>query len=245
MRSQAERFGTKYEDKNASNISGNAKEGFVVTTQDTESYSAKAVIVATGATAKWLNLESEERLKGKGVSACAVCDGFFFKDKSVAVVGGGDSAMEEATYLTKFCPKVYVLVRKDKGQMKASKIMQKRAEDNEKIEFLFNTEVTEGLGDDFVDGLTIFNNKTNEEAHLDVQGLFLAIGHKPNTDFLKGFLDLGKSGYVEVKDNTKSSVEGVFVGGDVSDYRYRQAVTAAGLGCMAALDAEKYLAEAY
>jgi len=162
----------------------------------------------------------------------------------VAVIGGGDAAMEEATFLTKFATKVYVLVRKDKENMKASKIMQKKAFDNPIIEFMFNTEVKEVLGDEQMDSLKVVNNQTDEEKVLaDVKGLFLAIGHKPNTDFLKDFIELDKVGYVAVTDDTKTSKEGVFVAGDVADYRYRQAVTAAGFGCMAALDVEKFLAE--
>lgn len=243
FKEQAERFGAEFVEENVKEVKGSAAQGFTVTSVDGKDYSGKALVVATGASAKWLNLESEQKLRGRGVSACATCDGFFFKEKTVAVVGAGDAAMEEANFLTKFSPKVYVLVRNDQESMRASKIMQKRAMDNEKIEFLYNTQVVEVLGDDAVTGLRVLNNKTNQESILDdVQGLFVAIGHKPNTDFLEGFVELEK-GYVKVTDNTKSSKEGVFVGGDVSDYRYRQAITAAGLGCMAALDAEKYLSE--
>lgn len=243
MRAQAERFGTSIENKNATNITGSFKEGFSVSTNDKSVYTAKAIIVATGASAKWLNLDSEQKLRGKGVSACATCDGFFFKDKVVAVVGAGDAAMEEANFLTKFAPKVHVLVRGPKEKMKASKIMQQRAFDNEKIEFIFNTEVKEVLGDDAVTGLTLSDTETKEESNLDVEGLFIAIGHKPNTDFLKDIVELDHIGYVKVRENTHTSVPGIFVAGDVQDFRYRQAVTAAGMGCMAALDAEKLLAE--
>lgn len=242
MRKQAERFDTKLINNNATDISGNADEGFIITSDDGRKFKASAVIVATGASAKWLGLESEEKLKGKGVSACAVCDGFFFKGKDVVLVGAGDAAMEEATYLTKYANKVTVLVRGDKENMRASKIMQDRAFGNDKVEFMFNTETIEVLGEDSVTGVKVKNNKTDEEIIIDAQGFFVAIGHKPNTDFLKGFLELDQIGYVKITDNTKSSVPGVFVGGDVSDYRYRQAVTAAGLGTMAALDAEKFLA---
>ena len=243
MRKQAEKFNADFQDKNVVKISGSFKDNFTLETTDGEKYVGRTVIVATGASARWLNQENEQRLRGKGVSACATCDGFFFKEKIVAVVGGGDSAMEESTFLTKFCSKVYVLVRGSQDQMKASKIMQKRALDNPKIEFLFNTEVKDVLGEQMVEGLKIFNNQTNEESELELQGLFLAIGHKPNTDFLQGVIELDKLGYAVPTDYTKSTVEGIFLGGDVADYRYRQAITAAGHGCMAALDAEKLLAE--
>ena len=245
MRSQAEKFTSTFIDENVSKVSGSFEDGFLVETEDDGGfYKGRTVIVATGASARWLGLESEQRLIGKGVSACATCDGFFFKDVAVAVIGGGDAAMEEATFLTKFATKVYVLVRKDKENMKASKIMQKKAFDNPIIEFMFNTEVKEVLGDEQMDSLKVVNNQTDEEKVLaDVKGLFLAIGHKPNTDFLKDFIELDKVGYVAVTDDTKTSKEGVFVAGDVADYRYRQAVTAAGFGCMAALDVEKFLAE--
>ena len=244
FREQAKRFDTEFIDDNVTKISGDAKTGFEITLSDGSTYQGKCVIIATGASAKWLGLESEQKMRGKGVSACATCDAFFFKDKVTAIVGGGDAAMEEATFLTKFSPKVYVLVRGAKKDLKASKIMQERAMSNDKIEFLYNTEVKEVLGEDSVSGLSVINNRTNEENTLDdVQGLFIAIGHKPNTDFLEGFIDLGKMGYVEVTDNTRTSQEGVFVAGDVADFRYRQAITAAGFGTMASLDAEKYLAE--
>ncbi len=244
MRSQAERFESTFADENVTEISGSFSTGFKVKTDSGSVYTSKAVVIATGASAQWLGLKSEQRLKGKGVSACATCDGFFFKDKVVAVVGGGDASMEESIFLTKFASKVYVLVRGSKEQMRASKIMQERAFLNSKIEFMFNTEVREVLGDTSVSGLKIFNNSTNQESEMpDIRGLFIAIGHKPNTEFLKGFVDLDEKGFVKVIDSTKTSVEGVFVGGDVADYRYRQAITAAGMGCMAAMDATKFLAE--
>lgn len=243
MRKQAERFGPKIIDENAAEIKGCEHKTFCVKTNAPHEYRAKTVIVSSGADAKWLDLPSEERLRGKGVSACATCDGFFFKDKVVAVVGGGDSAMEESNFLTRFASKVYVLVRKDKIGMKASKIMQRKAENNPKIEFIFNTKVKEVLGDQMVSGLKLVNNKTNEESELKIDGLFLAIGHRPNTDFLKGFIDLDELGYARATNRTVSSVEGVFIAGDVQDTKYKQAVTAAGFGCMAALDVEKYLAE--
>jgi thioredoxin reductase (NADPH) len=241
MRKQAERFETTFKDENVSFLSGAYETGFTVVTENNSTYIGKTIIIATGASANWLNIESEQRLRSKGVSACATCDGFFFKGKDIAVVGGGDSAMEEATYLTRFANKVYVLVRGSKEEMKASKIMQEEAMHNEKIEFMFNTQVKEVLGDDFVSGLRVFNNKTNEEKDISLSGLFVAIGHSPNTKFLEGFVDLETNKYLKVTDNTKTSKEGVFAAGDVGDYRYRQAISAAGLGCMAALDVEKYL----
>ena len=244
MRAQAERFNATFFNENVSKVEGSFAEGFKVTTESNNQYEGKTIIVATGASARWLNIESEQRLRGKGVSACATCDGFFFKNKNVAVVGAGDSAMEESTFLTKFANKVFVLVRGSENEMKASKIMKKRAMDNEKIEFIFNTEVAEVLGEEFMTGLKIKNRLDSTESTLDdVQGLFLAIGHKPNTDFLSDKIELLPSGYVNISENTRSSVEGIFIAGDVSDYRYRQAVTAAGFGCMAALDVEKFLAE--
>ena len=241
MRKQAQRFESELRDENVTGITGSNEKGFTIKTESGNEYIGKALIVATGASAKWLNIESEQKFKGKGVSACATCDGFFFKDKVVAVVGGGDAAMEEATYLTKFAAKVYVLVRGTKDSMRASKIMQKEALSHKKIEFLFNTGVKEVLGNTTVSGLRIINSITNKETTLDVQGLFVAIGHSPNTSFLEGVVDLESNKYVRVVDYTKTSREGVFVSGDVGDYRYRQAFTAAGMGCMAALDVEKYL----
>lgn len=241
MRKQAEKFETTFKDENVSTISGNANDGFILKTEGGNEYSGKTIIIATGASAKWLNLESEQRLRGKGVSACATCDGFFFKGKDVAIVGAGDAAMEEAMYLTKFANKVYCLIRGTKEEMKASKIMQEEAMSNSKIEFMFNTEVDEVIGENTVTGLKIKNNKSDEVSDLNVQGLFIAIGHNPNTKFVEGLIDLLPNGYIKVTDNTKTNVEGIFVSGDVGDYRYRQAISAAGLGCMAALDVEKYL----
>jgi thioredoxin reductase (NADPH) len=241
MRKQAERFETVCKDENVLNISGSVKDTFTVKTDLGNEYVGKTVIVATGATAKWLNIESETKFRGKGVSACATCDGFFFKGKDVAIVGAGDAAMEEAMYLTRFANKVYALVRGTKEDMKASKIMQEEAFANNKIEFMFNTEVKEVVGDAMMTGLKIVNNKTLEENTLAVSGLFIAIGHTPNTKFLEGVLELEPNGYIKVTNNTRTSVEGIFVSGDVGDYKYRQAITAAGMGCMAALDVEKYL----
>jgi thioredoxin reductase (NADPH) len=244
FRKQAERFGTEFVDENVVGLKGSADKGFLVKTDASNDYKGKCVIVATGASVKWLGLESEQRLRGKGVSACATCDGFFFKDKITAVVGGGDASMEEAIFLTKFSPKVYLIARNFEGNLKASKIMLKRAQDNPKIEFLYNTEVKEVLGEENVEGLKVFNNQTKKEWVMDdVKGLFIAIGHKPNTGFLEGVVELGKFNYINVIDNTKTTKEGIFVAGDVADYTYRQAVTAAGHGCMAALDAEKFLSK--
>ena len=243
FKDQALKFGTIHAEENVVKVMGTFESGFSVETDGHNVYKGKSVIIATGASAKWLNIESETRLRGKGVSACATCDGFFFKEKVTAVIGAGDAAMEDATFLTKFSPKVYVLVRGKKEDMKASKYMLNKALQNPKIEFLYNTEVVEILGTSSVDGLKIVSNLTKEEKILaDVKGVFVAIGHSPNTKFLEGFVELGKFGYVSVTENTLSSVEGVFVAGDVADYRYRQAVSAAGLGCMAALDVEKFLA---
>lgn len=205
-------------------------------------YQAKALIITTGAKAKMLGLPSEEKLLGHGVSVCATCDGAFFKEQKVAVVGAGDTAMEEATFLTKFASKVYVLVRKSEGEVKASKIMYKRAKENEKIEFLYNTEVKEILGEEKVSGLRIVNNKTNEESVLNVTGLFMAIGYKPASDTFKGIVSMDELGYIQPVERTFTNIEGVFVAGDVEDRHYRQAITAAGDGCKAAIDAEKWLA---
>lgn len=243
MRAQAMRFGAEFKDENVVKLSGSAGDNFTVETDEHSVFTGKTVIIATGASARWLGLESEQKLRGRGVSACATCDAFFFKDKVVAVVGAGDSAMEEANFLTKFASKVYILARSSEEGLRASVFMKSRSKNNPKIEFKFNTEVVEVLGETSVTGLRVVNNVDKKESVMeDVQGLFLAIGHKPNTDFLKGFLEVGKGEYLSVTDTTRSSVEGVFVAGDVSDYRYRQAITAAGVGCMAALDAEKFLA---
>lgn len=245
MRTQAKRFGAEVVDENVIESPSREDKLIVLKTDNGSSYKGRSLIIATGASARWLNIESEQKLRGKGVSACATCDGFFFKDKVIAVVGGGDAAMEEATFLTKFASKVYILVRKGEDQLRASKIMQKRAIDNPKIEFMFNTEVKEVLGEQFVTGLRLFNNATNEESELEVQGMFLSIGHKPNTDFLKGFVELDDLGYAVANKDILSDQEGVFIAGDVYDHKYRQAITASGFGTMAALEAEKYIAENY
>ncbi len=207
---------------------------------------ANTVIIATGATAKWLGLESEQKYRSLGgVSACAVCDGFFYKGKDVAIVGAGDTACEEATYLAKLCKKVYMIVRKDEGGMRASKTMVKRVTDTANIEVLYNSETKEVLGDDSgVNGAVVVNVKTKEERHLDIFGFFVAIGHKPNTDIFKPWITLDEAGYIKtIPGTSKTNIEGVFAVGDAQDKVYRQAVTAAGSGCMGALDAERYLAE--
>ncbi len=248
MRSQAEKFSAKLADENALQVEGSFTEGFTISSDAGVSYSARTVILATGATAKWLDLPNEQRLRGHGVSACATCDGFFLKGKVIAVVGGGDAAMEESTYLTKYAEKVYVLVRGNKDAMKASKIMQAKAFANPKIEFRFNTVVADVLGADSVEGLEVQDSRTGAKSVMhDIQGLFVAIGHKPNTDFLQDgkMVALGKFGYALPKEGTytNAQAEGVFLAGDVSDWKYRQAITASGFGCMAAMDCERFLAE--
>lgn len=201
---------------------------------------ADAVIIATGASAKWLGLESEQRLNGFGVSACAVCDGFFFRGKEVGIVGAGDTAAEEALYLSKLCSTVHMFVRKH--EMRASKVMQERVQQTPNIKLYWNTEVEEVLGENKVDALRVVNNKTGEKQSIAVQGFFVAIGHQPNSDIFKGWLDMDEAGYIKTQaGSSRTNIEGVFAAGDVQDKIYRQAVTAAGSGCMAALDAERYL----
>lgn len=202
---------------------------------------ADTVIISTGASAKWLGLESEQRLNGFGVSACAVCDGFFFRGKEVAIVGAGDTAAEEALYLSKLCSTVHMIVRKD--TMRASKIMQERVQRTQNIKIYWNSETDEILGEKRTEGVRIRNNKTNETQDIPVSGFFVAIGHKPNSDIFQGWLDMDDAGYIKTLPGTsKTNIEGIFASGDVQDKIYRQAVTAAGSGCMAALDAERYLA---
>lgn len=205
---------------------------------------ADTIIISTGASAKWLGLESEQRIRkaGGGVSACAVCDGFFYRGQEVAIVGAGDSATEEASFLAKFCTKVHMIVRRD--EMRASKAMQHRVNNIDNIVIHYNTETVEVLGDQTVEGVKVINNVTNEESVLPVTGFFVAIGHKPNTDIFKDYIDMDETGYIKnIPGTSKTNVEGVFVAGDAADHVYRQAITAAGTGCMAALDAERYLAE--
>ena len=239
FKKQAERFGTKILSEDVTAVDFSTRP-FLVKTGERE-YRAQAVIVCTGAQAIWLGVPGEKDYQGHGVTACATCDGFFFKGKSVVVVGGGDSAMEEALFLTKFASKVTIMHRR--GELRASKIMQKRAENNPKIEFVWNTEIQEVLGDGAkMTGLKIFNNQTSVMSEFSADGLFLAIGHKPNTEIFAGQLELDAKGYIVVQNgSTRTSVDGVFAGGDVIDHTYRQAVTAAGTGCMAALDAERWL----
>ena len=234
---QARRFGTEMlqEDVTAVDFS---KRPFTITT-DFGEYQGRAVIISTGASAQWLGLASEQKLQGRGVSACATCDGFFFKNKDVAVVGGGDTAMEEAIFLTKYANHVTVIHRRD--MLRASKIMQERARKNPKISFVWNAEVAEVLGEESVTGLKLRHATTGKVSELPVQGLFLAIGHKPNTDLFKGLIKMDKAGYIVPVEHTMTNIPGVFAAGDVTDHRYRQAVTAAGDGCRAAIDAERWL----
>lgn len=211
-----------------------------VTVDGSTEIEAETVIISTGASAKWLGIESEQRLNGSGVSACAVCDGFFYRGEDVAIVGGGDTAAEEASYLAKICKKVYMLVRKD--HMRASKAMQHRVNNLDNVEILYNHETDEVIGDQVVEAVRVVNNQTGEKKELPIKGFFVAIGHKPNTDIFKDYLAMDDAGYIITKaDSTKTDIPGVFVAGDAQDKIYRQAVTAAGTGCMAALDAERYL----
>lgn len=239
MRKQAERFGAVFKDEDATAVDF-TRRPFKVTS-DSGVHEGRTVIIATGSSAKWLGLPSETRLRGRGVSACATCDGFFFKDKDVVVVGGGDSAMEEATFLTKFATSVTIVHRRD--SFKASKIMAARALNHPKIKVVWDTTITEILGKDAVEGVRLKNLKTGAETILPCQGYFSAIGHTPNTALVKGQLRLDEAGYVvaEGQHETWTSVEGVFVAGDVFDHRYKQAITAAGSGCKAAIDAERWL----
>ncbi len=238
-KAQAVRFGTRVVNEDVTRVDLSQRPFAVHTSH--ESYVTRALIICTGAQAIWLGVPGEETYQGHGVSACATCDGFFFRDKDVLVVGGGDAAMEEATFLTRFATRVRVVHRRD--ELRASKIMQERARKNPKIDFLWNTEVREVLGDGTrLTGVRVINNQTNEERDLATQGLFVAIGHQPNTDLFKGLIELDQKGYIVTKPgSTATNIEGVFAGGDVADHRYRQAVTAAGTGCMAALDAERWL----
>ncbi|MDD5040284.1 MAG: thioredoxin-disulfide reductase [Patescibacteria group bacterium] len=240
MRAQAERFGARFIAESVTSVDF-SKKPFTVST-GAQSIEFDCVIIATGAIAKWLGLPSEKRLRGKGVSACATCDGFFFKGKHVAVVGGGDSAMEEATFLAKIAASVTILVRGDESSMKASAAMAQRAKQNAKIRFLFNIEIVDILGEQSVQGVRIRDRISASEQTLDVQGVFVAIGRTPATSFLGDSVEL-VNGYVKATDNTKTSVRGIFTAGDVQDSRYQQAVSAAGLGCMAAIDAEHFLKE--
>ena len=242
LKNQAERFGTEVRFGMVTEVVLSSEVGGIheVVVDGSKKIHANTVIISTGATAKYLGLESEQRLIGGGVSACATCDGFFYKGQDVVVVGAGDTAAEEATYLANICRKVTVLVRKD--YMRASKAMQHRVNKTENIEVLFNTELDEVLGDNVVDGVRVVHNLTGKKHEISVTGLFIAIGHKPNTELFKGVLDMDDTGYLITEGKTtKTNIPGVFAAGDVQDKEYRQAVTAAGTGCMAALDAERYL----
>jgi thioredoxin reductase (NADPH) len=237
---QAERFGARIFTEDATKIDL-GRRPFAVESEDRR-FTADALILATGATARWLGIPSEQRLMNRGVSACATCDGALYRGKEMAVVGGGDTAMEEALFLTRFATKVTVIHRRD--QLRASKIMQERAFRSEKIEFLWDCVVDEVLGEDYVTGVRVRNRKTGATSELPVEALFMAIGHQPNTDVVRGQLELDDVGYVKVEPgSSRTSVAGVFACGDVMDPTYRQAVTAAGTGCMAAIDAERWLAE--
>ncbi len=239
MQVQAERFGTKVLREKALAIETQTLP-FTIQTE-TQVITADTIILAMGADHRHLGFPSEEKLRGHGVSYCATCDGFFFRGKDIAVVGGGDSAMEEALFLTKFANKVYVIHRRD--TLRASAIMQEKAKANPKIELVLNSEVKEIMGDTVVTGLKLYDNATDKETTLSLQGVFVAIGMVPNTAWLAGKIAITPQGYIETKENYHTSVEGIFVAGDVHDHRYRQAVTAAGFGCAAALEAERYLAQ--
>ncbi|MBA2263255.1 MAG: thioredoxin-disulfide reductase [Chloroflexi bacterium] len=238
FREQAERFGSTILERDATRVDLSQRPFGIWVGQD--EYRADSVIIATGASAIWLGLPSEEEFRGRGVSACATCDGFFFRGREVAVVGGGDTALEEATFLTRFAEKVTMLVRRD--EFRGSKIMQERALGHPKIEVLWNKEVAEVKGEMTVSSLTLRDTATGETSDLPVQGLFIAIGYKPNTELFSGQLQIGEGGYLDVIGETGSGIDGVFIAGDVHDHHYRQAVTAAGDGCKAAIDAERWLA---
>lgn len=243
LQQQAERFGTEVRIGMVTSVDFSKEVGGIhkVIVDNTTEIEAESIIISTGATAKYLGLPSEQKLRGGGVSACAVCDGFFYKGQDVAIVGAGDTAAEEATYLANICASVTMLVRKD--YMRASKAMQHRVNNTPNLKVLYNTEVDEVLGDQVVEGLRMVNNQTGEKSEIEITGLFIAIGHKPNTDIFKGQVDMDDTGYIITEGkSTKTNIPGVFASGDVQDKEYRQAVTAAGTGCMAALDAERYLA---
>jgi len=242
LQKQAERFGTEVRIGHINKVELTKKTGGIhkAFVEGGTEIHAQSIIISTGATAKYLGLPSEQRLRGSGVSACAVCDGFFYKGQEVAIVGGGDTAAEEATYLANICSKVTMLVRK--SEMRASKAMQHRVTNSPNINLLYNHEIDEVLGEEVVEGLKIFNNQTGEKDEIKISGLFIAIGHKPNTDIFKSQLDMDDDGYLITSGkSTRTNLPGVFASGDVQDKEYRQAITAAGTGCMAALDAERYL----
>ncbi len=237
FRKQAERFGTRFITQDVTRV--DLKKTPFVVEMGAERHEARAVIISTGASARLIGLPNEKRLMGKGVTTCATCDGAFFRNMEVAVVGGGDSAMEESLFLTKFCTKVTVIHRRD--QLRASKIMQDRAFANKKIQFVWNSAVEDVMGEKEVEGLKLKNLKTGETNTLKVAGLFVAIGHDPNTSLFKGQIEMDKNGYLITREGTRTNIPGVFACGDVQDHVYRQAITAAGSGCMAAIDAERYL----
>lgn len=242
LQKQAERFGTDVRIGHVTRVELNSEKGkmHTVTIDESKTINAKTIIISTGASAKYLGLPSEKRLIGGGVSACAVCDGFFYKNQKVAIVGGGDTAAEEATYLANICSKVVMIIRRN--EMRASKAMQHRVNKTKNIEIMYETEISEVLGEKVVEAVEVINNKTKVKKKISVSGLFIAIGHKPNTDIFRGQVDMDDLGYILTKGkSTKTNKPGVFASGDVQDNEYRQAVTAAGTGCMAALDAERYL----
>ncbi|RDJ31336.1 MAG: thioredoxin-disulfide reductase [Crenarchaeota archaeon] len=239
MRKQTERMGTTIIDDEVVNVDFKHKPFKVLTA--TEEYEAKAVIIATGASPRKLGVTGEQSFSGKGVSYCATCDGPFFRNQEIVVVGGGDSAMEEATFLTKFATKVHIIHRRE--ELRASKVMQERAFDNEKIKFHFNSEIEEIKGDQKVQQVTLKNSKNNENKTITAGAVFVAIGHDPNTKLFTNQIDLDKQGYIILKNRTETNIPGVFAAGDVHDHRYRQAITAAGYGCMAAIDVDRYLGE--
>ena len=238
MRAQAERFGTVFQTADVTKVDL-SRRPFAVTINDEETIQARSLIISTGASANLLGLDSESRLLGHGVSTCATCDGFFFRGQPIVVIGGGDSAMEEATFLTKFASQVTIIHRRDK--LRASKIMQDKAMKNDKISFRWNSMVEEVLGDDVVTGLRLRDAVTNDTATLDCKGVFVAIGHTPNTQLFRGQIETDANGYIQTSHGTATNVPGVFAAGDVQDPHYRQAITAAGTGCMAAMDAERFL----
>ncbi|MDD5760583.1 MAG: thioredoxin-disulfide reductase [Candidatus Pacebacteria bacterium] len=240
MTAQTKKFGIEILEENVASVDFKKKQ-FIAKTDEGAEYLSKAVIIATGATHNWLGLEKEKELIGRGISVCAVCDGFFFKDKVVAVVGGGDSAMENAVTLTKYAKRVFIIHRRD--QFKAAKRLQEEVLNDPKIEIIWNTAVVEIKGDEFLTGVVIENINTKKRRLLDIDGLFLAIGFRPATDIFKDQVELDENGFIKVTDNTKTSVEGVFAAGDVCDSKYRQAITAAGWGAMASLDTERWLRE--
>jgi len=242
LQKQAERFGTDVRIGHVTRVELNSEKGkmHTVTIDESKTINAKTIIISTGASAKYLGLPSEKRLIGGGVSACAVCDGFFYKNQKVAIVGGGDTAAEEATYLANICSNVVMIIRRN--EMRASKAMQHRVNKTKNIEIMYETEISEVLGEKVVEAVEVINNKTKVKKKISVSGLFIAIGHKPNTDIFRGQVDMDDLGYILTKGkSTKTNKPGVFASGDVQDNEYRQAVTAAGTGCMAALDAERYL----